>query len=111
MFCKVTDLCPLGIQNTKIMASSPITSWQMAVGGNGNSDTLFSRAGKPGVLQSMRSHIVGHNLVTEQQQQLVGPESSLGLPSLCPSIDSMNMYRSPALCQASFEAISACSGS
>ena len=32
----------LNIQKTKIMASGPVTSWQM--GNNGNSETLFSWA-------------------------------------------------------------------
>ena len=31
----------LNIQNTKIMASSPITSWQIDRGKNGNSDRLY----------------------------------------------------------------------
>ena len=34
----------LNIQKTKIMASGPVTSWQM--GNNGNSETLFSWAPK-----------------------------------------------------------------
>ena len=34
------------IQKTKIMASSPITSWQIEKGNNGNSDRLFSWAPK-----------------------------------------------------------------
>ena len=31
----------LNIQKTKIMASSPITSWQIDGGNNGNSDSLY----------------------------------------------------------------------
>ena len=31
----------LNIQNTKIMASSPITSWQIDRGKNGNSERLY----------------------------------------------------------------------
>ena len=31
----------LNIQKTKIMASSPITSWQIIGGNNGNSDRLY----------------------------------------------------------------------
>ena len=31
----------LNIQKTKIMASGPITSWQMDGGNNGNSDSLY----------------------------------------------------------------------
>ena len=34
------------IQKTKIMASSPITSWQIDGGNSGNSETLFSWAPK-----------------------------------------------------------------
>ena len=34
----------LNIQNTKIMASGPITSWQINGGKSGNSDLLFSWA-------------------------------------------------------------------
>ena len=34
----------LNIQQTKIMASSPITSWQIDGGNNGNSERLFSWA-------------------------------------------------------------------
>ena len=36
----------LNIQKTKIMASDPITSWQINGGKSGNSDTLFSWAPK-----------------------------------------------------------------
>ena len=36
----------LNIQKTKIIASGPITSWQIVGGKNGNSDTLFSWAPK-----------------------------------------------------------------
>ena len=36
----------LNIQKTKIMASGPITSWQINGGKSGNSDTLFSWAPK-----------------------------------------------------------------
>ena len=36
----------LNIQKTKIMASGPITSWQIDGGNNGNSDRLFSWAPK-----------------------------------------------------------------
>ena len=36
----------LNIQNTKIMASGPITSWQIDGEKNGNSQTLFSWAPK-----------------------------------------------------------------
>ena len=36
----------LNIQNTKIMACGPITSWQTDCGKNGNSDRLFSWAPK-----------------------------------------------------------------
>ena len=31
----------LSIQNTKIMASGPITSWQIRWGNNGNSEILY----------------------------------------------------------------------
>ena len=34
----------LNIQKTKIMASGPITSWQIDGGNNGNSERLFSWA-------------------------------------------------------------------
>ena len=36
----------LNISKTKIMASGPITSWQINGGKSGNSDTLFSWAPK-----------------------------------------------------------------
>ena len=36
----------LNIQNTKIMASGPITSWQIDGGKNGDSDRLFCGAPK-----------------------------------------------------------------
>jgi len=36
----------LNIQKAKIMASSPITSWQLDWGKNGNSQALFSWAPK-----------------------------------------------------------------
>ena len=36
----------LNIQKTKIMASGPITSWQIDGGSNGNSETLFWGAPK-----------------------------------------------------------------
>ena len=36
----------LTIQKTKIMASGPITSWQIDWGNNGNSQTLFLLAPK-----------------------------------------------------------------
>ena len=36
----------LNIQKTKIMASGPITSWQIDGGSNGNSKTLFLGAPK-----------------------------------------------------------------
>ena len=36
----------LNIQKTKIMASGPITSWQIDRGNNGNNDRLFSWAPK-----------------------------------------------------------------
>ena len=36
----------LNIQKTKIMASGPITSWQIDEGSNGNSKTLFLGAPK-----------------------------------------------------------------
>ena len=36
----------LSIQKTKIMASGPITSWQIDGGSNGNSKTLFLGAPK-----------------------------------------------------------------
>ena len=36
----------LNIQKTKIMASNPVTSWQMDGEKNGNSDRLFSWAPK-----------------------------------------------------------------
>ena len=36
----------LNIQKTKILASGPITSWQVDGGNNGNSERLFSWAPK-----------------------------------------------------------------
>ena len=58
----------LNIQKTMIMASIPITSWQI------DGDTVETvsdfRTGKPGKLQSMGLQGVGHNLATEQQQQI-----------------------------------------
>ena len=55
----------LNIEKTMIMASGPITSWQI----DGETVSDF-RAGKPGMLQSMGLQGVGHNLATEQQQQI-----------------------------------------
>ena len=51
----------LNIQKAKITATGPITSVQ--------SLSRYLRTGKPGVLQPMGSQRVGHNWVTEQQQQ------------------------------------------
>ena len=41
----------LNIQETKIMASGPITSWQIDEGKNGNSDRLNLGVGAPKPLQ------------------------------------------------------------
>ena len=41
------------IQKAKIMASSPITSWQIEGGKNRNSDRLFWRGGAPKSLQTV----------------------------------------------------------
>ena len=42
----------LNIQKTKMMASGPITSWQIKRGNNGNSDRIYFR-GAPKLLQMM----------------------------------------------------------
>ena len=41
----------LNIQKTKIMASGPITSWQIDGGNNGNSERLYFWWGAPKSLQ------------------------------------------------------------
>ena len=65
-------------QEEKGAAEDDMIAWQHQLNGHEFEETERWRTGKPGVLQSKGLQRVGHNWVTEQQQQ---PELSVSLIS------------------------------